>query len=320
MSFDKLERSFQDMWIARSMIPLKGTDMLNDSKSNIKKPRIAIAGATGRVGATLTALLAADPIDLVALTRQPSAARLPEGVAGFKVDFKRADTLEEALRGTDRLFIAHGTSIEQVANEIALIDAAIASGVRHIVKLSALGPATRLLPIAWHMQIEAHLAQQPIASTVLRPTTFTDVLKRAGAHIAGGSWAGAAGNGRVNFIDIRDVAEVARIALLEEIEPTSQRAYHLSGPRAWTMIQVAEELTRLLGHPVSYVDRSPAEQREALLDAGLSAFVADLLVGLDQMFRESTIAETTSTVEELTGKAPRSLTEWLTDNLNAFRA
>ncbi|WP_416047113.1 SDR family oxidoreductase [Cupriavidus basilensis] len=294
--------------------------MVNPSKTKIKKPRIAIAGATGRVGATLTALLAADPIDLVALTRQPSTARLPEGVIPLKVDFNRADTLEETLRGIDRLFIAHGTSLEQVANEIALIDAAVASGVRHIVKLSALGPATRLLPIAWHMQIEAHLAQQPIASTVLRPSTFSHVLKRLGPHIAAGSWAGAAGNGRVNFIDTRDVAEVARIALLEEIEPASQRAYHLSGPRAWTMSQVAEELARLLGHPITYVARSPAEQREALLGAGLAPLVADLLVGLDQMFRESVIAETTSTFEELTGKAPRSLTEWLTDNLDVFRA
>jgi len=294
--------------------------MLNHSKSIIQKPRIAIAGATGRVGAALTALLAADPIDLVALTRESSAARLPEGLAAFKVDFKRADTLEEALRGIDRLFIAHGTSLEQVPNEMALINAAVASGVRHIVKLSALGPATRLLPLAWHMQIEAHLAQQPIASTILRPTTFTHVLKRLGPQIAAGSWAGSAGNGRVNFIDIRDVAEVARIALLDEIEPTSQRAYHLSGPRAWTMSEVAEELARLLGHPVTYVDRSPAEQREALLGGGLSPLVADVLVGLDQMFRESVISETTSTVEELTGKAPRSLTGWLTDNLDVFRA
>lgn len=294
--------------------------MLTPSKPTTKKPRIAIAGATGRVGVTLTALLVADAIDLVALTREPSTARLPEAAGTAKVDFKRADMLEEALRGVDRLFISHGTSLEQVANEIALIDAAVASGVRHIVKLSALGPATRLLPIAWHMQIEAHLAQQPIASTVLRPTTFNDVLKRVGRDIAAGSWAGAAGNGRVNFIDTRDVAEVARIALLEEIEPASQRAYHLSGPRAWTMNEVAEELARLLGHPVTYVDRSPAEQQEALLRAGLSPLVADLLVGLDQMFRESVIAETTSTIEELTGKPPRSLTEWLTDNLDVFRA
>jgi NAD(P)H dehydrogenase (quinone) len=38
------------------------------------------------------------------------------------------------------------------------------------------------------------------------------------------------------------------------------------------------------------------------------------------MFRESVMAEATSTVEDLTGKASRSLTAWLTDNLDVFRA
>ncbi|WP_038910857.1 SDR family oxidoreductase [Dickeya dadantii] len=287
--------------------------------SQTRKPRLALAGATGRVGATLTTRLAADPIDVVVLTRNPEAARLPTGISAVKVDFRHEDRLRDALRGIDRLFISHGTSTEQVANEIALIDAAVAAGVRHIVKLSALGPATRLLPIAWHMQIEAHLAQQPIASTVLRPTAFSDVLKRLGPLIAAGSWTGAAGNGRVNFIDTRDIADAARIALLEEIEPESQRVYHLTGPRAWTMADIAAELTRLLGHPVTYVHLSPSQQREALLGSGLSPFTADLLIGLDRLFRESAIGETTSTIEEMTGKAPRSLTEWLTDNLTIFQ-
>ncbi|ATO32528.1 NAD(P)H azoreductase [Dickeya dianthicola] len=293
--------------------------MPNYLSSQTRKPRVALAGATGRVGTTLTTLLAADPIDVVVLTRDPNAARLPAGIDAVKVDFTRVDGLCAALRGVDRLFISHGTSTEQIANEIALIDAAVTAGVQHIVKLSALGPATRLLPIAWHMQIEAHLARQPIASTVLRPTAFSDVLKRLGPLIAAGSWTGAAGNGRVNFIDTRDIADVARIALLEEIEPESQRAYHLTGPRAWTMTEVAEELTRLLGHPVTYVHISPAQQREALLGSGLSSFTTDLLLGLDRLFRESAIGETTLTVEEITGKAPRSLTEWLTDNLTIFQ-
>ncbi len=47
---------------------------------------------------------------------------------------------------------------------------------------------------------DAHLAQQPIESTVLRPSAFSHVLKRLGPHIAAGSWAGVAGNGRVNLI------------------------------------------------------------------------------------------------------------------------
>jgi NAD(P)H dehydrogenase (quinone) len=243
---------------------------------------------------------------------------MPEGSIAA-IDFDQPHTLQDALRGADRLFLSHGTSPRQVANEIALIDVAVAAGVRQIVKLSALGPASRLNPFAWHMQIEAHLAQQPVASTVLRPSAYVDILKRAAGQIAADFWAGAAGEGRVNFIDTRDIADVARVALLEEFSPESQRAYHLTGPRAWTMRQVAEQLSNLLGHPVVYNHRSDEEQRARLLAEGLPPLVADLLVGLDQVFRESVLGETTSTVEALTGKPPRTLQQWLVENTEIFR-
>ncbi len=284
-----------------------------------QKLRIAIVGATGRVGSTLTSLLAPDPVDITVLTRRPDAAQLPKGASIAAIDFDQPHTLQNALRGADRLFISHGTSPRQAPNEIALIDAAVAAGVRQIVKLSALGPASRLNPFAWHMQIEAHLAQQPVASTVLRPSAYVDILKRTAGQIAAGSWAGAAGGGRVNFIDTRDVADAARVALLEEFGPESQRAYHPTGPRAWTMQQIAEQLSSLLSHPVVYKHRSPEEQRAALLADGLPLLVADLLVGLDQVFRESVLGETTSTVEALTGKPPRTLPQWLAENIDMFR-
>jgi NAD(P)H dehydrogenase (quinone) len=296
------------------------TDMPEQNIPAPRKPRIAIAGATGRVGSALTNLLAADPVDIVALTRRPDAAQLPPGVVAAAVDFDAPGTLQAALRGVDRLFVAHGTSPRQVANEIMLIDAAVAAGVSHIVKLSAMGPATRLNPMAWHMEIEAHLARQPVASTVLRPSVFAPVLiRQAGAQVAAGSWTGAAGDGRVNFIDTRDIAKAARIALLDDVHPGSQRVYHLTGSRAWTMPQIATQLSRLLGHPVVYVNRSVDEQRAALLAGGLAPFAADLMAGLEQMYRDSALGETTSTVEELTGEPPTTLPQWLAENIAAFR-
>lgn len=285
-----------------------------------RRPRIAIAGATGRVGAALTSLLASDPADITVLTRRPDIADRPKGASVATIDFKQPQTLEKALDGADRLFLAHGTSSQQVANEIALIDSAVAAGVRHIVKLSALGPPSRLVPFAWHMRIEAHLAQQTVASTVLRPSAFNDILKRAAGQVAAGAWAGAAGEGHVNFIDTRDVADVARVALLEEFTSESQRAYHLTGPRSWTMPEIAEHLSTLLGRPVAYVNRSPEQQRAALLAEGLPSLLADVLAGLDQAFRESVLAETTSTVEALTGKPPRTLQQWLVENVGIFRS
>jgi NAD(P)H dehydrogenase (quinone) len=293
--------------------------MFKPSQPSRHRPRIAIAGATGRVGSALIASLASEPLDLVALTRNPDAGRLPPGVALAAVDFGMPSILDDALRGADRLFLAHGTSPRQVANEIALIDAAVAAGVKQIVKLSAMGPPSRLHPMDWHMQIEAHLATVDIGYTVLRPSSFVDILARAAAQVADDSWGGAAGNGVVNLIDTRDVADAARVALLDDAHPTAQRAYHLTGPRAVSMPEVAEEISKLLGRTVTYQQRSPAEQREKLLASGLNEFVADLLLGLDRLFYQSALAETTSTVKELTGHEPRSVAGWLSENISKFR-
>ena len=67
-----------------------------------------------------------------------------------------------------------------------------------------------------------------------------------------------------------------------------------------------------------YRDCSPEERRQAILAAGRPPFVADLLVGLDQCFRESVLGETTLTVEGLTGAPPRPLTAWLAENKSVF--
>jgi uncharacterized protein YbjT (DUF2867 family) len=293
--------------------------MFNPSQPSAARPRIAVAGATGRVGSSLISKLATEPLDVVALTRTSGAERLPSGVSLATVDFDAPSTLDDALRGADRLFLAHGTSPRQVANEIALIDAAVAVGVRHIVKLSVLGPPSRLHPFDWHMQIEAHLAACDVGFTVLRPSSFVDILARAGAPIANDTWGGAAGDGLVNLIDTRDVADSAFAVLLDDAHVTSQRAYHLTGPAAVSMPEIADELSGLLGRAVAYQHRSPVEQREKLLASGLNEFAADLLLGLDRIFHESVLAETTSTVHELTGHAPRPVTDWLSDNISLFR-
>ena len=293
--------------------------MFNPSQPKAGHRRIAVAGATGRVGSSLISKLVTEPVELVALTRRPDAERLPSGVSLATVDFDARSTLDHALRGADRLFLAHGTSPRQVANEIALIDAAVAAGVSHIVKLSVLGPPSRLHPFDWHMQIEAHLATCDVGFTVLRPSSFVDILARAGAPIVNDTWGGAAGDGLVNLIDTRDVADSAFAVLLDDAHVNSQRAYHLTGPAAVSMPEIADALSGLLGRTVTYQHRSPAEQREKLLASGLNEFVADLLLGLDRAFYESVLAETTTTVRELTGHAPRPATDWLSDNISLFR-
>lgn len=167
--------------------------------------------------------------------------------------------------------------------------------------------------------LQAHLATQPVAATTLRPTTFADVLKRVGHKSQRMIGRTPAGEGSVNFIDTRDIAAVARVALLEEVIARSQRVYYLTGPRAWTMREVAAELSRLLKRPVIYHQRSVTEHHEALIAEGMSVLVADLLIGLDSLCRDSALAESTATIKELTGRTPRPLSVWLSENIRLFQ-
>lgn len=271
------------------------------------------------MGSALVECLSGDPVEIVALTRNASGIDQDDRVQVAEIDFDNPSSLTNAMQGADRLFLSHGTSDRQVTNEILLIDAAVAAGVPHIVKLSAMGPPTRLHPFDWHMQIEAHLAKQESGYTVLRPSSFMDVLNRAKAQVVDGTWGGAAEDGAVNLIDRRDVADVARIALLQGRYVSSQRAYHLTGPASVTMPEIAGLLSKLLGRTVTYQRRTAAEHRIDLIRAGSTEMVADLLLGLDLIFRESVMSETTSTVSELLERPARSVSDWLADNLDGFK-
>ncbi|MCQ9426838.1 hypothetical protein NRB16_25300 [Pseudomonas sp. LJDD11] len=66
---------------------------------------------------------------------------------------------------------------------------------------------------------------------------------------------GAAGNGRVNLIDTRDVAKAARVALLDITDIDSQTAYQLEGPATVSMMEIADELSLLLGKTIVYQHR-----------------------------------------------------------------
>lgn len=52
---------------------------------------------------------------------------------------------------------------------------------------------------------------------------------------------------------------------------------------------------------------------------GATELIAVVLLGIDQLYRESVLAETTATVEELTGRAPRSVGASLSENIAAFQ-
>lgn len=285
---------------------------------------ITVAGGTGLVGRPLTQALVRDGEQVRVLTRDPKAARAAFGDAKLEivgVDFDDTATLRAAFMGSDKAFLSYGTSDRQVRDEIALIDAAIGAEVQYLVNLSV-GGAGGTHParvVRWHTEIDAYLVGTGLASTVVRPTTFTDsMLKIAANFVRSGAWGGLGGAGRVALVDSRDVAAVFAVILTEGPQRHAGKIYDISGPAAVTMDEVAGYLSAALGTRVEYHARTEAQQRAVMEAAGLPGLLIDVLVGVDDITRDNVYAVPSPAVLDLTGHAPGSVKDWVDEHISLF--
>jgi uncharacterized protein YbjT (DUF2867 family) len=287
---------------------------------------ITLAGGTGLVGKTLTQALVRDGEQVRVLTRDPKAAATAFGNAKLeivRVDFDDTATLRSAFTGSEKAYLSYSTTDRQVRDEIALIDAAIDADVPYLVNLSV-GGAGGTHPanvVQWHTEIDAYLASTGVASTVVRPTTFTDtMLKIAASFVRLGAWGGLGGAGRVALIDSRDVAEVFAVILTDDPQRHAGKIYDISGPAALTMDEVAGYISAALRTHVEYHARTEAQQRTVLESTGLPALLVDVLIGVDDITRDNVYAMPSPTVFDLTGHPPRSVKDWVKEHVSLFAA
>ena len=284
---------------------------------------IAIAGGTGTVGSKLTRQLLERGARVRVLSRNPEKARALFGtsVDAVGIDFDNAASLRQAFEGADKAFLSTSTSARQVRDEKALIDAAVEAGVPYLVGLSVGGAGRDIASnvLAWHTEIDAHLASKHVAWTLLRPATFTDTLIRIASNfVPKGVWGGAAEDGQISPIDTRDVAACAAMVLLEGAERHGRKIYDLTGPAPVTMDDMAALLAQGLGRPVAYIRRTEQEQRAFYAAVGLLPLSIDVLLGLDHLTRADVYAAPTSGVMALTAQAPRTVAASVRERIADF--
>jgi (4-alkanoyl-5-oxo-2,5-dihydrofuran-3-yl)methyl phosphate reductase len=136
-----------------------------------------ITGATGDVGSQVVELLVARGVRPRIFVRNRDKARAR---FGDQADISTGDLADEAallaaLQGADSLFLLNsGPAIPSLDTLAAR--AAIASGVRHIVKLSSLDVEQSLAIGAWHQEGEAAIRASRIGFTFVRPAGFMSNL------------------------------------------------------------------------------------------------------------------------------------------------
>jgi len=188
-----------------------------------------------------------------------------------------------------------------------------ASGVNHVVFLSVVGADRN--PVVPHHRVERHLTRHGPPATLLRPSFFTQNLGDAYRRdlVEDDRLYVPAGDGRVAWVDVRDVAELAALAFADPAGHAG-RGYTLTGPEAVGFEHAATLLTAALGRPIRY---EPAELRPYvghLRRRGLPAAQVAVQTLIHANLRSGRGAGTDPTLERLLGRRPRTLADYVRDH------
>jgi uncharacterized protein YbjT (DUF2867 family) len=224
-----------------------------------------------------------------------------------------------AMHGVDKVFLLSSPHPDVVDWNRTAIDAARRSDVELVVRSSIIG-ADDESPAEFvnsHALCDRYLETSGVPFVIVRPNLFIQNVPESTIPSidSSGSLYLNAGHARISMVDTRDVAEVAAVALTGPEHAGAH--YEVTGSEALSYADVAAKLATALGRHVEYVDTPDDAVLQGLLGAGVSQWLAGALVGLYADYRRSGTdgyaARVTNTVEQLTGRPPRTLDDLLAE-------
>ncbi|EEU2439266.1 NAD(P)H:quinone oxidoreductase [Escherichia coli] len=275
---------------------------------------IAITGATGQLGHyVIESLMKTVPASqIVAIVRNPAKAQAlaAQGITVRQADYGDEAALTSALQGVEKLLLISSSEVGQRAPQHRnVINAAKAAGVKFIAYTSLLHADTSPLGLAdEHIETEKMLADSGIVYTLLRNGWYTENhLASAPAALEHGVFIGAAGDGKIASATRADYAAAAARVISEAGH--EGKVYELAGDSAWTLTQLAAELTKQSGKQVTYQNLSEADFAAALKSVGLPDGLADMLADSDVGASKGGLFDNSKTLSKLIGRPTTTLAE-----------
>jgi NAD(P)H dehydrogenase (quinone) len=276
---------------------------------------IVVTGANGNLGHAIVTELskilpAGESLAVSVREREKAAAYQARGIDVRQGDFSDKTAMIKAFAGATRVFIVSGDAPNEVRikQHRNAIDAAREAGVRHIVYTSFVDhDANSPFPFAAvHHDTEAYLARAGVPYTVLRNGPYAELLPWfAGGAIDSGSFALPAGAGVAAFLSRGDIARATAVVLASD--KYVGKTLLLTGEKAVSYADIAAALSAQLGRTIRYQPSDAASYLATLKAAGLPEYVADAIVGVQLSIAEGRYAPISTTVRDITGKAPQDI-------------
>jgi uncharacterized protein YbjT (DUF2867 family) len=298
-------------------------------------PTVFVFGATGNIGGAVIRELLPDHqsgrLKLIASFRRPEGVSRFEsqGIETRPIDLDRAEMeglapVIDEMRGADRVFLLTGYEVKMLAQSKAVVDAAKAVGVSHIVHMGANGRAdTTAVHPGWHQFLEAYIERSGIGFTHLRPSQFMQTLPMLFGMGGGrpGIIQNFIGDARIGWIDVADIAAVA-CAALRDPDAHNDRMYPLATDLA-SMREITALLSDATGLPWQYEAREADEFLEKVVGLGADAVYMRCVRNMFVRTRNGSLpelCEVYDNVRDLTGREPTNLKSFIKRNRNAFLA
>ena len=290
--------------------------------SNNTNSTLLVTGASGNLGRiAVEELLARGATRVIAGTRDPSKLQdlAAKGVEIRKLDFDEPATLTSALAGVERLLIVSTDAVgRRVAQQTAIIEAAKAAGVKHIVYTSA--PAARPDADAGlgpeHFWTEVALANSGLDFNVLRNHMYAEnTLADAGHVLASGQIFGLIGDRGTSYVTRADAARTAAGALLTGEGKT---IVDVTGPAPITNVERAAVFAKASGKTINVIAITPPELHKGLVAAGIPDSFAGVLVAFQNDAVTGYHGVVTNVVEHFSGRKPTPYADFIAANKAAL--
>lgn len=283
---------------------------------------IAVTGATGPFGRHAIEALLRRGIpagQIVAIGRD--AGKLDDlrklGVTVRRADYDNPVALRAALAGVDRLLFVSGSEVgRRIPQHQAVVDAAKAAGVGLVVYTSSPKADTSDMVLAQeHRATERALIASGVPYVFLRNGLYVENYTGRLPVVLEHGLIGAAGDGRISVATRADLAEAAAAVLVDDGH--ENHVYELGGP-AFTLAELAAEISRQSGRDVSYTNLSEDGYAKALVDAGLPAPAPAVYADLDRAAAQGALYIEGDDLERLLGRPVTPWPEVLRDALAAL--
>lgn len=275
---------------------------------------VLVVGSTGNLGRAVVDGLVRRGVPVRAGTTDPGRLGNGPGARAVHLDLRDPATFRAALDGARGLFLVRPPAIARVGPTLnALVDAAVAAGVEHVVFSSVTGAdANRLVP---HHRVERHLQASGTGWTILRPGFFAQNLADAyrADVLRDDRLLLPAGRGRAAFVDTRDVGELAALVLADP-EPHRGAGYVLTGPEALDFDAVAALLSEATGRAIRYEATSALRYLRHVHAQGRPAAQAVVQTVLHVGLRHGQAERVDPTLGRLLGRPGRTLAEYVRDH------